>query len=103
LDEHIRREVHEEVGLDVVPGRPLSIWDFTLHKDAGAPLVVAVVRECLPVDPEQVSLDGQGRDDHLDHWKWVPLADVASFDLMDSAREAILDAVRQVCASPMPG
>ena len=96
LDEHIRREVKEEVGLDVVPGRPLSMWDFTLDKDPGAPLVVAIVRECFPKNPSEVSLDDQSSRDYLDHWKWVPIVDVASFELMESARQPILEAIRRL-------
>jgi 8-oxo-dGTP pyrophosphatase MutT (NUDIX family) len=101
LDEHIEREVREEVGLDIRPGRPLSLWDFTLHKAPDAPLIVAIVRECTPVQPYDVSIDGQGQEDYLDHWKWVPLADVASFDLIGPAREPILDAIRQVGRQPV--
>jgi len=48
LDDHIRREVREEVGLTIDPGPPFHVWDWWIpdRDGSGQVRVVAVARTC---------------------------------------------------------
>ena len=96
LDEHICREVKEEVGLAIEPGRPLAMWSWTLAKHPGNPRVVAVIRECAltPDYPELINFAGHEADDHIRAWQWVLLAEVTNYDLIPNARQPILTALQ---------
>ncbi|MQY09799.1 NUDIX domain-containing protein [Actinomadura macrotermitis] len=83
LDDHIRREVWEEVGLRIDPGPPFHLWQWVMP--GGRVRVVAAARHCRPVTLE-VSLANQTPSDHLCEPRWVPLAEVAGFDLIPSLR-----------------
>lgn len=95
LDQHIKREVFEEVGLGIDVGRPLAIWSWTLGNDPEAPTVVAVARECwVTLDGTQsINFDGHSVGDHIGAWKWVPVGNVADYDLIPAARQPILDSL----------
>ncbi|WP_433323917.1 NUDIX domain-containing protein [Spirillospora sp. CA-294931] len=89
LDDHIRREVWEEVGLKIDPGPPFHQWQwFMPDRAAGAGhqiRVVATARLCRPVTRE-LSVEYQTPTDHLTDPTWVPLERAASFDLIPSLR-----------------
>ncbi len=86
IDEHIRREVSEEVGLDIVPGPPFHIWQWQLERTGkdGTPTeiqIVAVARICKP-STFQLSAGGRVSDDYLDDMAWVSYSDILSQDLI---------------------
>ncbi|MFI0356619.1 NUDIX domain-containing protein [Actinomadura sp. 9N407] len=110
LDEHIRREVWEEVGLKIEPGPPFHLWQWYMpdrrdrrsrrpvrgdradHREPGAfgeraraIRVVAAARLCRPVTRE-ITLENQTPGDHLVDPTWVPLAEIAAYDLIPSLR-----------------
>ncbi|MFC6883074.1 MULTISPECIES: NUDIX domain-containing protein [Actinomadura] len=91
LDDHIRREVWEEVGLKVEPGPPFHIWQWFMRDrdradDATAQVrVVAAARRCRPMSLD-VSLDHQTESDHLAESAWVPLAEVGRYELIPDLR-----------------
>jgi 8-oxo-dGTP pyrophosphatase MutT (NUDIX family) len=89
LDDHIRREVWEEVGLKIDPGPPFHLWQWFMPDRADtAPAqvrVVAAARICVPVTTE-ITMDHQTPDDHLDDHTWVPFDDLASYSLIPSLR-----------------
>ncbi|TQM68957.1 8-oxo-dGTP pyrophosphatase MutT (NUDIX family) [Actinomadura hallensis] len=90
LDDHIRREVWEEVGLKIEPGPPFHLWQWFMP-DRAAPArgarirVVAAARRCRPVTVDAV-LENQDSGDHLDGCAWVPLERAGSYDLIPSLR-----------------
>ena len=49
LDDHIRREVWEEVGLTIDPGPPFYQWDWWIPDGSGRLRVVAVARTCRAI------------------------------------------------------
>jgi len=92
LPDNLRREVREEVGLEIKIGPPLAMWQWTLGSGDSARTVVAISRLCYP-ETWEVSLAGNVESDNLKDWKWVPVGDVPGLDLMESAREAILESL----------
>ncbi|MGP4029039.1 NUDIX domain-containing protein [Actinomadura sp. 3N407] len=95
LDDHIRREVWEEVGLKIDPGPPFHLWQWFMpdraaparggRKQGGQIRVVAAARRCRPVTVD-TSLENQDASDHLDGCAWVPLDEIPGYDLIPSLR-----------------
>jgi 8-oxo-dGTP pyrophosphatase MutT (NUDIX family) len=92
LDESIRREVEEEVGIDIEPGPPLSIWSWRLGPSETAPTVIAVARYCKPLS-DRISLHGHDDEDHIQSREWIPIEKVPSLDLIPNDRKPILSAL----------
>jgi 8-oxo-dGTP pyrophosphatase MutT (NUDIX family) len=88
LDDALKREVREEVGLDVVPGRPLAIWSWRLGDQDHSPTVVAVARLCT-IDTSRVSFDNQDDGDFIDHYGWFDKDQVLRLELIPSAKRPI--------------
>ncbi|WP_106398971.1 NUDIX domain-containing protein [Actinocorallia populi] len=84
LDEHIRREVYEEVGLRVEPGPPFHLWDWWMPDgEPGEDVrVVAVARTCRAVGGTAVTDEHRVPDDHLGEAAWVPVRDLADYDVI---------------------
>jgi len=108
LDDHIRREVWEEVGLKVDPGPPFHMWQWFMPgrapadrpggrqgggqggspgPDGGRALVrvVAVARTCR-AETTEITMEHQMPDDHLSEPTWVPLGLLTGFDLIPDLR-----------------
>ena len=87
LDDHLCREVREEVGLEVVPHEPFAIWQWMMTgrgELAGEMVqVVAVARRCVPVS-SALSDANRTADDFLGEAEWVLTAKVLSRDLIPS-------------------
>lgn len=93
LTDHLKREVREEVGLEIEIGPPLAMWQWAMGSGAAAKMVVAVSRLCYPLTSE-VSFAGNDDTDNIAAWKWVMVSDVASLDLMPTARDGILESLK---------
>ncbi|TDC57624.1 NUDIX hydrolase [Actinomadura sp. KC345] len=93
LDDHIRREVWEEVGLKIDPGAAFHLWQWFMP-DRAAPAqrgrvrVVAAARRCRPLTLD-AGLENQDAGDHLDECAWVPLDELHAYDLIPSLRPVI--------------
>ncbi|GLY53066.1 NUDIX hydrolase [Lentzea sp. NBRC 102530] len=98
VDEHLCREVWEEVGLEVAPGRPLSVWSWTMDGVNGVVTVVAVARVCEVV-AGKITADHRDVDDHLAEIEWVPLGSVLGLNAIPS-QEAVL---RQIVEESLVG
>ncbi|MFB4304165.1 NUDIX domain-containing protein [Actinomadura sp. NTSP31] len=90
LDDHIRREVWEEVGLKVDPGPPFHLWQwFMADRSPAAPggliRVVAAARRCRPLTFD-VGFGNRDESDHLDGCAWVPLHELGAYELIPSLR-----------------
>lgn len=86
VDEHIKREVKEEVGLDIQIGEPFAIWTWKIKKQNSAGIseevqIVAVASVCY-TDTTDINGSGQVEDDYLSDMQWVPIDEVMSYDLM---------------------
>lgn len=89
LDDHIRREVWEEVGLKIDPGPPFHLWQWFMpdrrRPQGGRIRVVAAARHCRPVTLD-ATLENQDTSDHLDGCAWVPLDEIGRYELIPSLR-----------------
>jgi len=88
VDEHIKREVKEEVGLDIEPGTPFYVWQWQLerHSEDGERLeiqIAAVARLCTPLS---LKLDTGRRvdEDYLGEIRWVDYLRVKHYDLISN-------------------
>ncbi|MEU5883979.1 NUDIX hydrolase [Spirillospora sp. NPDC047279] len=100
LDDHIRREVWEEVGLKVDPGPPFHLWQWFMPDSraagragagGGHPAqvrVVATARACRAVSTE-VTGAHRTADDHLGEPAWVPLDRLGAYELIPSLRPVV--------------
>ncbi|MFY1637445.1 NUDIX domain-containing protein [Solwaraspora sp. WMMB335] len=100
VDAHIRREVREETGLDVVPGEPFYIWQWIMNGDVSDDQVqvVAVARECQAT-VGQLTIAGQTHDDHLGDLRWIPIDELLDLNLIPSLRPAACVFVARRAAS----
>jgi len=81
LDDALRREVWEEVGLKVTPGRLVHMWEWDM-RTAGEPVkVVAVARFC-EVESGTVSRENNDAEDFLSDVRWVPLSSALDLPLI---------------------
>lgn len=90
LEQHIKREVHEEVGIDIVPGPPFYLWDWILPGEDGAPQVrvVAVARRCAPVSLA-VTTAHQAPGDHLSDAAWVRFDALLDHELIPGLKPVV--------------
>ncbi|MEO9365073.1 MAG: NUDIX domain-containing protein [Nitrososphaera sp.] len=93
LQDHIRREVREEVGLEVKPGAPFYVWQWQVRRygDGGQPEewhIVAVARLCEVVSG-QLSSEGRVAGDHLAEIAWVPIDQIDRYEFIANMRPVI--------------
>ena len=102
VDHHIRREVLEEVGLEVLPGAPFHIWQWALPVSAepGTIMdVIGVARICSCLDGEP-TLDHQEPDDYLDRAAWVDIDMLANYDFIPNMAPVIAAFLHVVTERP---
>ena len=85
LDAHLRREVREEVGLEIEPHAPFAIWQWTMSGrgalEGQMVQVVAVARRCTPISSD-LSDANRVEGDFLAETEWVAASDVLSRQLI---------------------
>jgi 8-oxo-dGTP pyrophosphatase MutT (NUDIX family) len=105
VDEHLSREVSEETGLEVKPGAPFFIWQWTMTDIIPGSddelQVIAVARKCAPRDPEQVCPTDAHREptDFLTEMRWVTLDELKHLEVIPSLRPALTTFVEDCAAS----
>jgi len=92
LSDHLKREVKEEVGLEIEIGPPLAMWKWSMGSGEAVESVLAVSRLCYPKN-EDISFADNADTDYLGDWRWVPIGEVADLDLIPTAREGILESL----------
>lgn len=93
VDEQLKREVREEVGLEIVPGDPFHIWEWRIRREGATGVImemqiVAVARVCQPLT-FCVSTSGQMPDDYLDAAVWVPVGELDRYDFIPNMVPAV--------------
>ncbi len=85
LEQHIIREVQEEVGLDVTPQNIFDMYDFSIPINGKKTTVVAVARFC-----ELVNEDLQITEDEIDNCEWVEINDdLLKYNFMPAIRKTM--------------
>jgi 8-oxo-dGTP pyrophosphatase MutT (NUDIX family) len=93
LEEHIKREVLEEVGLEIAPGEPFFLWQWMLkRKDKDGEdiqmQIVAVARICIALST-QISFDQHQDDDYIAEYAWVPFSQIKEYDTINNMRPVL--------------
>jgi 8-oxo-dGTP pyrophosphatase MutT (NUDIX family) len=99
LDDSIRREVREEVGLEIVPGPPFFLWQWSVPPRGGASSlleVVAVARKCTCGDPT-TKLRNQPND-AIDRIEWVEYSRLTTYEFIPNM-ELVVAAFLNLIAS----
>lgn len=103
VDEHLKREVREEVGIEIVPGSPFHIWQWRIDrtmKDGSLAQwqIVAVARICEPIST-QLSESGRVEGDYLAEMAWVPLDQLFTYRFIPNMWPVIDSFLRVVGAN----
>jgi 8-oxo-dGTP pyrophosphatase MutT (NUDIX family) len=93
VDDHLKREVGEEVGIEIRPGLPFHIWQWRISRvgKGGEQLeiqIVAVARFCTPVTTD-LSDAGRVPEDYLAEMDWVPFERLSDYDLIPNMMPVI--------------
>lgn len=88
VDDHIKREVKEEVGLTVDVGQPFHVWQWhnnlILENIQVKRQIIAVARVCHYVSGE-VSFENNEPDDYLSgQYCWASPNEILTFDLIEN-------------------
>lgn len=85
LEEHIIREVKEEVGLEILPKEIFDMWEFSIHVNNEKTTVVAVARFCELTNENIIITE-----DVIDNYKWVNIdANLLDYNLIPGIRKTI--------------
>ncbi len=93
LDDHIRREVWEETGTRIEPGRPFALWQWDLPGEGPETArvhVIAVARMCEPLSVD-LATDHRQPGDHLAEARWVPIEDLHDYKIIPEMQPAMDD------------
>jgi 8-oxo-dGTP pyrophosphatase MutT (NUDIX family) len=92
INDHLRREVFEEVGLDVTPGDPFHVWEWRLSRQTkDGPVdwqIVAVARICHTLSLE-TSASHRVAEDYLAETVWVPFGELLAIDFIPNMRPVV--------------
>jgi 8-oxo-dGTP pyrophosphatase MutT (NUDIX family) len=107
IDAHITREVLEETGLTISPGKPINLWSWEMTWDGEDVRVIAVSRYCT-LTPQPAKCTQREDDDYLVEQCWVSRTELLSLDIIPSqlptikliALEKKWDSARGLSSSP---
>lgn len=94
IDEHIKREVMEEVGIDIIPKEPFAIWTWIMKRGEDEIQVIAVGRYCDAVNLD-VNDHNRVSDDYLADIEWVDIDKVFSYPLIKDIVPAMKQFVKR--------
>lgn len=85
LEQHIIREVKEEVGLDILPKEIFDMWEFSIPVNGKKNTVVAVARFCELTNENIVITE-----DVIDNYKWADINEkLLDYNLIPGIRKTI--------------
>ena len=83
VDKHLAREVLEETGFRVTPGKPIDLWSWHMPWDGEYVQVLAVSRYCR-LDCAEAGQASREPDDYLAEQRWFTLDEVRDLDIIPS-------------------
>ena len=85
INEHIIREVKEEVGINIIPKDLFDIWQFSINIKDKETTIIAVSRFCEIID-DNINIT----EDVIDKCEWVEINDnLLSYNLIPGIRKTI--------------
>ncbi len=96
LDSNLIREVKEEVGLTVDPGRLLDMWFWYVPTPDGPQRIVAVARACS-VRFGELTMKGQDSSDNISNIRWHSREDVSRISVTAEQAPIIEAAFDRLC------
>ena len=95
VGEHLKREIYEEVGLNVSVGRPFHVWQWQNKVMDGdieiKRQIIAVARICQYISGN-VSFSGNVKDDFLDgEFCWVNPKEILGYNVIENMIPCIKD------------
>jgi len=83
VEDHIKREVKEEVGIDIEVGEPFDVWTFFIDSSQNDEKiqVVVVARFCRPKS-FNINFLSHANTDYISEYNWVPIQEVKKYDLI---------------------
>lgn len=88
VDDHLQREVWEETGVHVKPGKPLTVWSWTMGKPPDDVTVVAISRLCT-AESDAFARHNREVDDYIEDCAWINLEDLGKYEIIPSQRPTI--------------
>jgi 8-oxo-dGTP pyrophosphatase MutT (NUDIX family) len=83
VDTHMVREVLEETGLTICPGRPIHLWSWDMSWHGEHVRVIAVSRYCTLEPTARAELQREV-DDYLTEQRWFSKSDLRKIDIIPS-------------------
>jgi 8-oxo-dGTP pyrophosphatase MutT (NUDIX family) len=104
LDRHVRREVLEETGLLVEPGRIIDMWSWEMLWKGQPVRVIAVSRYCHLLDMAP-GVPQREEDDYIDAQAWYSKEELLGLDVIESQRTTLKLIAEDKAESvwPLPG
>ena len=85
LDEHIKREVKEEIGLIINPKEIFNMWQFKIEQNGKATTVVAVSRFC-----DLISTEIEITEKEIDSYEWTNIdKNLLKLDFIPGIKSAV--------------
>lgn len=82
VEQHLSREVFEEVGISVNAIEPFFVWDWSLNiDDETTHHIVGVAVYCHPKS-DYISISNQVSDDDIECYKWVDFKDLKNYNFI---------------------
>lgn len=104
VDAHVVREVLEETGLTVCPGRVIDLWSWNMSWHGEQVQVIAVSRYCT-LTSTFTEEPHRELDDYLAEQRWFSPADLLALDIIPSQRptiKTVVDDASLQCVPPSP-
>jgi ADP-ribose pyrophosphatase YjhB (NUDIX family) len=92
-DDQIKREVLEEVGLEVEAGEPFYVWQWQIEREdklgeAVQMQIVAVARICVPKSM-LISFEKHEEDDFIAEYAWVDFDQIGRYDIIQNMKPVV--------------
>ncbi len=91
-EECLKREVFEEVGIDIVVGDPFATWEWVFSKTVDIQ-IVAIGRICA-TNATELDFSNQTITDSIVEAEWVPIAELGNYDFIPNMLPAINDFIK---------
>ncbi len=90
IDSHLRREVYEEVGIDIVAIEPFFVWEWYVNKNEETQQHIIAVAVLCFTESSEIALNNQDASDYIDAYQWVDYSEIGTYDYIADMNPAIM-------------